>query len=89
MAEEEIYRALFEQSNDAIFITEEECILEVNPQGCKLLGYDRDHLEKISLLSIFTEESLPGFQNAMRVTLENRSAVLRQSSKGQTIVSST
>lgn len=75
MAEEEIYRALFEQSNDAIFITEEECILEVNPQGCKLLGYDRDHLEKISLLSIFTEESLPGFQNAMRVTLENRSAV--------------
>ena len=75
MAEEEIYRALFEQSNDAIFITEEECILEVNPQGCKLLGYDRDHLEKISHLSIFTEESLPGFQNAMRVTLENRSAV--------------
>jgi PAS domain S-box-containing protein len=74
MAEEEIYRALFEQSNDAIFITEEERILEVNPQGCKLLGYDRDHFEKISLLSIFTEESLPDFQNAMRVTLENRSA---------------
>lgn len=46
MAEEEIYRALFEQSNDAIFITEEECILEVNPQGCKLLGYDRIILKK-------------------------------------------
>ncbi len=74
MAEEEVYRALFEQSNDAIFITEEERILEVNPQGCKLLGYDRDHLEKISLFSIFAEESLPDFQNAMRATLENRSA---------------
>lgn len=74
MAKEEIYRALFEQSNDAIFITKGERILEVNPKGCKLLGYDRAHLEKISLLSLFTEESLPGFQNALNVTLENRSA---------------
>lgn len=73
MAKEEMYRALFEQSNDAIFITEEERILEVNPKGCKLLGYDRVHLEKISLLSLFTEESLPGFQNALSKTLENRS----------------
>ncbi|WP_196298005.1 hypothetical protein [Methanosarcina barkeri] len=32
------------------------------------------HLEKISLISLFTEESLPGFQNALNVTLENRSA---------------
>jgi PAS domain S-box-containing protein len=74
MAKEEIYRALFEQSNDAIFITNGERILEVNPKGCKLLGYDRAHLEKISLLSLFTEESLPGFQNALNATLENRSA---------------
>jgi PAS domain S-box-containing protein len=74
MAKEEIYRALFEQSNDAIFITKGERILEVNPKGCKLLGYDRAHLEKISLLSLFPEESLPGFQNALNVTLENRSA---------------
>ena len=73
MAKEEIYRALFEQSNDAIFITKGEHILEVNPKGCKLLGYDRAHLEKISLLSLFTEESLPGFQNALSATLENRS----------------
>jgi PAS domain S-box-containing protein len=73
MAKEEIYRALFEQSNDAIFITKGERILEVNPEGCKLLGYDRAHLEKISLFSLFTEESLPNFQNALNVTLENRS----------------
>jgi len=74
MAKEEMYRALFEQSNDAIFITKGESILEVNPKGCKLLGYDRAHLEKISLFSLFTEESLSGFQNALNVTLENRSA---------------
>jgi PAS domain S-box-containing protein len=74
MAKEELYRALFEQSNDAIFITKGEHILEVNPKGCKLLGYDRAHLEKIPLHSLFTEESLPGFQNALNATLENRSA---------------
>jgi PAS domain S-box-containing protein len=74
MAKEEIYRALFEQSNDAIFITNGKHILEVNSQGCKLLGYDRLYLEKIPLLSLFTEESLPGFQHALNVTLENRSA---------------
>ncbi|RXA20469.1 PAS domain S-box protein [Methanosarcina sp. MSH10X1] len=74
MAEDEIYRALFEQSNDAIFIIKEERILEVNPKGCKLLGYDKANLENISLLSLFTEESLPGFQNELNVTLENRSA---------------
>lgn len=73
MSKEEIYRALFEQSNDAIFITKGERILEVNPKGCELLGYDRTHLEKISLFSLFTEESLPDFQNALNVTLENRS----------------
>ncbi len=74
MAKDEIYRILFEQSNDAIFITKGECILEVNPKGCNLLGYDRAHLEKMSILSLFTEESLPGFQNALNVTQENRSA---------------
>ena len=73
MAEEEIYRAIFEQSDDAIFITKEEHILEVNPKGCKLLGYDKAHFEKISPLSIFTEESLPGIQNALSSVLENRS----------------
>ncbi|WP_052733572.1 PAS domain-containing sensor histidine kinase [Methanosarcina sp. 1.H.T.1A.1] len=75
MAKEEIYRALFEQSNDAIFITNGERILEVNPKGCKLLGYDRVHLEKILPQSLFTEESLPGFRNALNVTLENGSAL--------------
>lgn len=74
MAKDEIYRALFEQSNDAIFITKGERILEVNPKGCNLLGYDRAHLEKMSIISLFTEESLPGFQNALNVTQENRSA---------------
>jgi PAS domain S-box-containing protein len=74
MAKEELYQALFEQSNDAIFITKGERILEVNPKGCKLLGYDRAHLEKIPLLSLFTEKSLPGFQNALNATLENRSS---------------
>jgi PAS domain S-box-containing protein len=74
MAEEEIYRAIFEQSDDAIFITKGEHILEVNPEGCKLLGYDKAHFEKISSLSIFTEESLPGIQNALSTTLENRPA---------------
>ncbi|AKB35288.1 sensory transduction histidine kinase [Methanosarcina siciliae C2J] len=74
MSKDEIYRALFEQSSDAIFITNKERILEANPKGCKLLGYDKAHLKNIPLFSLFTEESLPGFKNALNATLESRSA---------------
>lgn len=58
MAKEEIYRALFEQSNDAIFITDGERILEVNPGCCKLLGYDKAHLEKKFLFSLYFRKNL-------------------------------
>ncbi len=75
MAKEERYRTLFEQSNDAIFITNGERILDVNPKGCELLGYDSAHLDKISLFSLFTEESLPGFRKALNLTLENGAAL--------------
>ncbi len=42
---EELYRTLFEQANDAIFIeNEDDEILDVNSRACKLLGYSREEL---------------------------------------------
>lgn len=39
------YRALFEQSNDAIFLeTEREEIIEVNDRACEMFGYTREEL---------------------------------------------
>ncbi|WP_054864572.1 ATP-binding protein [Methanosarcina barkeri] len=79
MAKDEIYRALFEQSNDAIFITKGEHILEVNLKAVTFSDMVDLILKKMSILSPFTEESLPGFQNALNVTQENRSALFENS----------
>ena len=42
----ERFRALFVSSNDAIFLTDpqQDCILDVNPKACALLGYPREEL---------------------------------------------
>ncbi|HLF28055.1 MAG TPA: GAF domain-containing protein [Anaerolineae bacterium] len=46
----ELYRLLFETSNDALFIEEDVTnrILEVNARACELLGYTRDELRRLA-----------------------------------------
>ncbi len=64
---EEKYRALFENSRDAIFvITIGADIMDVNQATLDLFGYTRDELLKLGLADIgVTGEQFAGFQNLM------------------------
>jgi len=71
---EERYRALFEQSNDAIVILNEEKVLDLNKKGRKALGLGDGELENISLGSLVSKEYLPTAREALKTTLENGAA---------------
>lgn len=47
---EKKYRSLFEQSNDAIFLTKfDGKILDMNARACEMLGYTKEQMEKLSM----------------------------------------
>ncbi|KKH45462.1 response regulator [Methanosarcina sp. 1.H.A.2.2] len=71
---EERYRALFEQSNDAIVILNEEKVLDLNKKGRTALGIGDGELENVSLSSLVSEEYLPTARKALKTTLENGAA---------------
>jgi len=55
-ASEEKYRALFENSSDAIFIANlEGRILDINHAGIELLGYDKNELLEIKVHQFFSD----------------------------------
>ncbi len=56
-ASEKKYRALFEESNDAIFITTMEGrIVDVNPAALALLGYTRDEIMQINAVDVYARQ---------------------------------
>ncbi|HAH23722.1 MAG TPA: hypothetical protein DCL77_08190 [Prolixibacteraceae bacterium] len=55
----EEFRVLFEQSTDGIFIANKEGnYTDVNPAGCKMLGYTKDEITKLSISDIITNDEL-------------------------------
>lgn len=55
---EELCRALFEATSDSIFISDAQGrFLEVNPQGCALLGYSQEELGQRSWLDLLSTEN--------------------------------
>jgi len=55
---EKFYRGLFEQSPDAIFILDPEGhFIETNERASKLLGYQRDELNKMSVTDISAQQA--------------------------------
>lgn len=68
------YRALFEQSNDAIAILNEEKVLDLNNKGRVALGTGPGELKNVSLESLVSEEYLPPLKEALKKTLENGTA---------------
>ena len=68
------YRALFEQSNDAIVILNEEKVLDLNKKGRVALGLGDGELENVSLESLVPGEYLPTVREALKTTLENGDA---------------
>lgn len=58
-AADELYQALFEQAADGIFIADTQGrYLEVNRQGCEMLGYSREELLNLSLQDLIPAEDL-------------------------------
>ncbi len=61
--EELLFRSLFEQANDAIFIEDEEDrIIDANPRACELLGYTREELLQMRVSDLQAPEvrGMPG-----------------------------
>jgi len=55
----EQYRVLFEQSTDGIFIADAQGnYQDVNPAGCRLLGYTKDEIIKLSIADVITEDEI-------------------------------
>ncbi|MDK2830508.1 MAG: hypothetical protein PWQ75_260 [Methanolobus sp.] len=54
---EEKYRALFEQSNDAIFLNHiDGTIVDVNEKACEIFGYTRDELKAKNVVDLLAPE---------------------------------
>lgn len=63
---EELYRILFEQATDGIFIADATwCFIEVNPRGCEMLGYTREEILNCSIQDLVPSEDLP--QNPLKL----------------------
>jgi len=61
-AGEERLRELFENAADAIFIADaDNCLTDVNPAACLLLGFDRAELSGQAMSHLIAEEDLPAF----------------------------
>lgn len=56
-ASEAQYRTLFEQATDAILVLDSNGkLLEVNPSGCKMVGYSHEELVGLSIKTLIPEE---------------------------------
>jgi PAS domain S-box-containing protein len=78
---EKKYRALFNGSNDAIFVREFTesgrfgSLLEVNDIACRLLGYTRDELMNLSVYDINSQKRIDTLSAAQTSLAETGSAV--------------
>jgi len=55
---EELYQAVFDHSNDAIFVIDpaEDCIVDANPRACAMLGYTHEELLSLPISAIHPNE---------------------------------
>lgn len=66
---EELYRILFEQATDGIFIIDAQTgSIEVNRRGCEMLGYTQAEIRKKSIPDLFPDEN-------MQAVFTNQSAI--------------
>lgn len=71
----DMYRVLFEQACDAIFVLDEQAqILAVNQTACDYLGYTRDELLKLSPRQIAAPEFSDSFAERFQYILEKGEA---------------
>jgi PAS domain S-box-containing protein len=77
---EELYRALFEQANDAIFLeTENDVIIDANQQASALTGYTRAELLTMSVPQLQAPEVRGQLGNVLRDELTRHSSSIFES----------
>jgi len=70
----ELYEILFEQASIGIFIIDEKGSIEVNPRGCKMLGYTQIEIGKKSIPELFPDVNMQAMftnQGAIEADHEN------------------
>ncbi|MEO7983664.1 MAG: PAS domain S-box protein [Bacteroidota bacterium] len=70
------YRSLFEQANDAICISDSSLkFYDMNPSGCRMLGYSKEELLQLSAIDLFFQEDLK--ENPFRIDDLNAGKAIR------------
>lgn len=69
-----VYRALFEQSNDAVIISDGKKVLDINKKGCEIFGFGQRHPLNTSLMSFIPGEYLPELQQALKETFKQETS---------------
>jgi PAS domain S-box-containing protein len=69
-----MYRALFEQSSDAVIISDGKKVLDINRKGCEIFGFGEKRPLNVSLMSFIPGEYLPEFQQALKETFKQDSS---------------
>jgi len=71
---DKMYRALFEQSNDAVIISDGTKVLDFNKKGCEIFGFSGEVPHNTSLLSLIPGSYTSEFQQSLTETLKQGSS---------------
>ncbi|MHC1754169.1 MAG: response regulator [Methanosarcina sp.] len=71
---DKMYRALFEQSNDAVIISDGKKVIDINKKGCEIFGFGQKRPLNTSLMSFIPGEHLPELQQALKETSKQDSS---------------
>ncbi|KKF99963.1 ATPase [Methanosarcina mazei] len=69
-----MYRTLFEQSSDAVIISDGKKVLDINKKGCEIFGFGQKRPFNVSLMSFIQAEYLPELQQAFKETFRQGSS---------------
>ena len=70
--DDELYRTVFDHSNDAIFVIDPAAdrIVDANPRACSMLGYSHDELTALAISAVHPNE-LPALQAFAQSVFDN------------------
>ena len=70
----EQFRVLFEQSTDGIFIANRQGnYLDVNPAGCKMLGYTWDEITKLTIADVIAADEIERVKPEIEIIIRDGS----------------
>jgi PAS domain S-box-containing protein len=70
---EEHFRTLFEQAIDGIFIADEGgSYIDVNNAGCKMMGYTREEIIRLTILDLLPDEELIKLESEFEILMSGK-----------------